>query len=262
MNCNELAKVLVESIRNDFRNGSMTIAKNAVVGLFSFVTNCGQIQKDKIFSLISELKRAKPTMVALRNTLKLIEKSILNYGINKIHSILEDVLEQIENSTKIVVENAVQYIRNNFDRKSLSIATTSYSSTCLKFFSELGKQKSIEILILASRWKEYDYSKALFEKCQELGLKANILELNELSKMFSTIDFAITGADCVCPAKGIVNGIPTESLAQMCFRVGIPFFVVAESLKFSSFCTLDEGFEFIPFQLIQRVFSDSENFEI
>lgn len=258
MNCDQQAKILVETIQNDFRNGSMTIAKNAVEGLVSYLTMCSHIEEEKLLLLISELKNAKPSMVALRNTFETIEKNIQELGLKRIHDILENVLNLLKKSTKQVVENAIQYVQDNFSGQSLVIATTSYSSTCLQFIGGLSKKKDLIVQILASRWKEFDYSLALLEKCKELGVEAKVLEFEELQNETSKIDFAVVGADCVCQGKGIINGIPSEQLARLCFQYGIPFFVLAESVKFADFCHQADGFDFIPINYVSKIFSNFE----
>ncbi len=253
---NELVSNFVSSIREDYKNGSIEIVKNALLGLKKINQDIS-LESEKFNFLLDELKNAKPSMHALKNSINLIQTEVESKGLAFLNQILDNLLAKIETSSEKTIRNAIDYVSQMFRLGDLSILTTSYSSTALKFFETLSKLRKIQIFVLKSRWKNFDYSKSTFKKCIEQGIATDIVDNDKLEILSSKTSFAITGADCICPKEGIVNGIPTKHLAEFCFERKIPYFVLAESIKFSEKCTSSDGFDWVDIKFVTQIFTDN-----
>jgi len=264
MNFKEAATKLVDSIRNDYFNGSMTIARNALLGLLDIWHSYKNIEPGALYELFEELKRAKPSMHALKNVVSILQKNLGESGIELFETLLNRLIQDLELSTSEAISNAVVYVCSRYTKNNLVVATTTYSSTFVKFIKALNAKKDLRLFILESKWNDYDYSSTTLQQVQNIGVEAEVINEDGMVERFNSIDFAATGADCVSPGKGIVNGTPTSKLAKYCQQQCIPFYVVAESLKFSKECVAEAGFDFVEINLITRIFTDSKftDFEV
>ncbi|ROL57629.1 hypothetical protein D9V84_02595 [Bacteroidetes/Chlorobi group bacterium Naka2016] len=256
MNCDNAKRNLVASIANDFINGSMTITQNALEGLLHIIKICPNISQNEFFELLDEIKKAKPTMQALRNILEIIENKIVTNRSKTIERILFETIQDLQRAKEWTISKAMRFVLTNFRNRELSILTTSYSSTINKFLENLANLKKIQLWVFKSQFREFDYSNQTFKKALDLGMHSQVVEEAQLINYSSKIDFALSGADCISLGGGIVNGTPTLSMAQFCSRHKIPYFVIAESIKFGNDCIIEDGFDLIPMNLVSGIFTD------
>ncbi|MGB9771999.1 MAG: hypothetical protein ACPLX7_08515 [Candidatus Kapaibacteriota bacterium] len=256
MNCKELKENFIASIRDDFVSGSMTITYKAILELKSLLYLCPIQSKTELNTLLNELKNAKPTMQALRNAVEYIELKARHRGVESIIEILYDLLRDLDSTTEWTISKSIAFVLKKFTKRNLLLLTTSFSSTINKFLENLNNLKRIQLLVLESKWKDFDYSKQTFDFATRIGIHCEIADIEKLKLFANDIDFATSGADCVSFDNGIVNGFPTHAMARFCKEQRIPYFVVAESIKYSEKCNIEEGFDFIPIELISGIFSD------
>ncbi|MFN3306054.1 MAG: hypothetical protein ACK42Z_02575 [Candidatus Kapaibacteriota bacterium] len=96
MNYEEHLTELVNSIREDYHNGSITIAKKSLLGLKVLNELFGFKDKRQLFQLIDELQSSKPSMYALKNVLNLLKTKVENDGLAFFGKSIDDVLCIIE----------------------------------------------------------------------------------------------------------------------------------------------------------------------
>jgi translation initiation factor 2B subunit (eIF-2B alpha/beta/delta family) len=253
MDFDTLSNKLIETIRNDFVNGSLTIAKNALRGLIEIVERAYPNDTNKLGRFVIELKKTKPAMSALQNVLERALSAVSSGDRFALILQLNKLLELLEKSTSDAINIAKEYITQNFT-PPYRIVTASFSSTFLKFAKELSKIESTEIFCLESKWAGQDYSALLAEKLTQIGVVAKNLPMVAIGTI-ANCSFAMIGADCVSHS-GVVNGVPSQNLALQCNNHDVPLFVLAESIKYSRKCNPESGFDFIDSSLISKIFSD------
>lgn len=255
MNFDIYARDLIESIRNDYVNGSLTIAKKALFGLIKIIENEPFQDVAKYKSLIYELKNTKPSMSALQNSLNRVLGYFYSTEPNNLVLKLNELINLINNSTDETIEKAIKYIVEHFPT-NYKIITASFSSTFVKFVQRLNLGSNLEVYSLQSKWQKFDYSVQLVQELETIGVNAKVVGLNNIGNNLD-LSFAMIGADCVVQNYGVVNGIPSKRLAEFCSISEIPFFVISESIKFSDSCIEEDGFEFIEKEFITKIFSDN-----
>lgn len=256
MHYEKYAKEFIKSIREDYQNGSIALTKKSLLGIKSLNEIFPFDDKNKFLKLIVDVKESKPSMLALSNALNLLCEKVGNLGLPNLNSIIDDILNYIESSTIKTIDVALSYISKFYACLEINVLTTSYSSTFLKFVKELSKLKKLHLFVLESKWQSFDYSASTFNYCKRIGVDVMVLSYQKLNYSNLLFNFAMTGADCVCLRKGIVNGSPTKILAQFCYEKKLPFYVLAERLKFAETCKKDEGFDFVDIQYVSKIFSD------
>ena len=90
-----------------------------------------------------------------------------------------------------------------------------------------------------------------------MGLVGRTVSDASISEAVAESDMGLVGADKLLPDGGIVNAWPTLLLAQKASS-SVPLYAVAESYKFDSDPTVEEGFESVPASLITRVVTEMD----
>lgn len=244
----------LEELRNDYINGSMTIAKKGVYIFFDILSKMNDCNNVSINQTALAIKETKPTMSALQNA---IDLCIDVYNRNKTNLTLEQIktqiLEVLENHTLNCLNSALSYFER-FEVKPFSIVTCSYSSTFLALIKKLTERSLVkETYVLESIWNGVSYSKNTIKMLNANNSKAYEISLSKLVDFKKHINCAIIGADRVLEDGSIINGVPSLYLAKEVSPT-IPFFVVAEKIKLTNKMILEEGFEIIPNNLISKIF--------
>jgi translation initiation factor 2B subunit (eIF-2B alpha/beta/delta family) len=250
---NEQIKIAIDSIKNDYENGSITITKKAI-DVFTQAVNIYSNDRAKIIKIGKIIMDCKPNMSALQNIISLCinELNDLEQPIDFTRS-SEKIKSYMDNATKKVIDSTLKTVLEmGLDR--YSIVTVSYSSTVIRFFTEMKKlDLPIKVYALESVWRGKDYAKSVVRSCKEANIEAYLLSSKSLNQNIDDLDFPVSGADSILSDGTVINGVPTRSLAKSCYQI-IPFFVLAESFKKSNSSTdikIEDGFEIIPAEYIQ-----------
>lgn len=119
----------------------------------------------------------------------------------------------------------------NIDFENKTVFLHSNSSTVRKLFDYIKKQKlNPEIIQTESRPKCEGKHQA--EYLANQGFKVTYIVDSAAVKYLSMADFAIMGCDCIYE-NNFINKIGTKAIAVGCRAVGIPFYVITDSRKFS-----------------------------
>jgi len=254
---NEVIISAINSLRNDYENGSTTIAKNAI-DIFTNVVNSYSYDIDKIRVIANNIISTKPDMAALRNIILLcLDKLEYMQKPYNFDNEAKDIKFLMDTNTNNVINNAINIIIKLLPTE-LSIITTSYSSTVIKLFIELKKRDhSIRVYALESIWKERSYADFIINSCKQEGIESYHIKKDELVSNINHFDFAVIGADSFFDDGSVINGIQSLFLAENCYGK-IRFFVLAESFKnsttpISTINNIADGFDFIPERLITEV---------
>lgn len=117
----------------------------------------------------------------------------------------------------------------NFANKTIFLHSN--SNTVRRLFDDIKKQKvNTEIIQTESRPKCEGKYQA--EYLANQGFKVTYIVDSAAVKYLSMADFVIMGCDCIYE-NNFINKIGTKAIAVGCRAVGIPFYVITDSRKFS-----------------------------
>jgi translation initiation factor 2B subunit (eIF-2B alpha/beta/delta family) len=246
----------INSIKNDYENGSVTIAKKAIDVFVSTVNSCrynrGQIEKATELII-----NAKQDMAALRNIMLMcleeLESLKKPYDFEKS---AERIKNYMNNASSNLIDNAINII-DKHKKQDICIITCSYSSTVINLFKEMNKRAKLnKIYALESIWEGRDYSRSVISSCEEIGTVAYHIKADDVLENISHFDFAIIGADTYFDDGAVTNGTPSLFLAELCNQK-IPFYCLAESFKKSNEKNAaGAGFDLIPARLISKIINE------
>jgi translation initiation factor 2B subunit (eIF-2B alpha/beta/delta family) len=248
-------KKIIE-LENDYLNGSTVIGKKALDILFFALNNEEIANSDKQINLIAKkIISAKPTMSAVKN---LIEFAVHTYYENKNKLKPNEIFYIINKKFTIAKQKTLtEGLKIISKINHENIITCSFSSTVLNLIQELKKHsENLNIFALKSLWKKKNYADSVISECRKLNIRSTQLNAEDISD--NNISCGIIGADSIIINQGIINGIPSLSLAKILFDLKIPLYAIGESFKTSNIIQINDGFEFIPLNLISEVIYDKE----
>ncbi|MFW5701621.1 MAG: hypothetical protein ACOCX7_01595 [Bacteroidota bacterium] len=249
-----LLNTKIKEIREDNESGSSEIAENAV-RVFNQAATLLPRKKDiaDIEKIAEKLKAAKPAMAAVRT---LIDVALEELG--KLDEpfdyfpVMGKILKNKREATRISIEKCRIGIFELFDNPV--VMTCSYSSAVARLFGE-SSDKKLTVLALESKYKGHDFAEKMIQKCKESGINAEYIAEGDTDMALKRADCVVTGADRVLPDGSAVNGSPSLFLARQAYP-DTPFYVIAESYKYSGLGELAEGFEEVPCGIITKIYSD------
>ena len=229
---------LIDEIRNDKTHGASQLARRAVEVL-KIATEQSRAGSTKEFLLeqkgIGErLMSARPAMAPIFNIVSSLLKSILEkstamdlksfkqFAISRADEVVKDSLQAVaqiaEYSSELIVDS---------DR----IITHSYSSTIVPALKEaFTKHRNMEVI--TTRSGPGGTGERVAQELGLYGIPVTFIDDAAVGLYISTVSKVMVGADRICADGRIINGIGTYQLALAGQRIGIPFYVLCETLKF------------------------------
>lgn len=256
MDLEDKLQIILVSVIDDKTSGSISIAKNIIKELKLLANESTQKEIKRIAEFIPALKQAKPTMSAIENILTFIKYKIDQIKINNISDVFDDAISLIEKSTSDSINYAVQYCARIFSSENLNIVTTSFSSTVLSFLQKLKNIQDFKVYVLESQFEGVNHSLNFIQACKSFNIDAQEISSQTFLRGKIKIDYAIIGADRIIYKEAVINGTPSLLLAEGAIVLGIPFFVIAESLKRSDKIITAEGYDLIPWNYITKLLTD------
>jgi translation initiation factor 2B subunit (eIF-2B alpha/beta/delta family) len=247
---------VINSIRNDYENGSVIIANNAIDAFVSIV-NSYRYDKDQIKIATDLIINSKPDMAALRNIMMMCLKEL--ESLSKPYDFrnsAERIKNFMNNAASNLIENAIRIIKEH-KKKDNCIITCSYSSTVINLFKKMNNIVNLnKIYALESISDGRDHARSVISSCEKIGIDSYHIKAKDLVENISHIDFAIIGADSYFDDGSVINGIPSLYLAEQCYQK-IPFYCLAESFKKSTEKNdAGDGFDLIPPKLLTKIINE------
>ncbi|MFC2132036.1 hypothetical protein ACFLSQ_11440 [Bacteroidota bacterium] len=246
--------IKIENLKNDFENGSSVIAQKGLkIFIHALTIEEIAISDEKVKMIAAKIIAAKPAMASLKNIIGLAHKvfASLKGEVNP-NKLYDSIQNKIQKAREITINIGIDFITNRGIR---NIITCSYSSTVVHLFKELNLiNYPIHTLALESIWKGRDYADKVIEDCNAHGISAEKIEKNKIDRF--DIDCGIIGADAIAKGAGVINGIPSATLAEKLKLRNIPLFVIGESFKKTNEIYIEDGFQLVFEELIEEIFCD------
>jgi ribose 1,5-bisphosphate isomerase len=111
------------------------------------------------------------------------------------------------------------------------IMTHSYSSTVMAVLKE-AFDRGRHIEVMATRSGPGSTGQRIAQELGRYGLAVTFIDDAAIGLYVSAAAKAMVGADRICADGNIINGVGTYQLALAAKKAGVPFYVLAETLKF------------------------------
>jgi translation initiation factor eIF-2B subunit delta len=237
---------LIDEIKNDRTHGASQLARQAVE-VFKFAAEHSQADSAEQFlgeleEVGEKLKAVRPTMAPIFNIasrfLDALSRFSPDEGLDIVKSLaIFQAAELISDSLQAVAQivNFGSELIGDGDR----IMTHSYSSTVVAVLKEaFDRDKHIEVI--ATRSGPGGTGQRIARELGDHGLTVTFIDDVAMGLYISGVHKVMVGADRICADGNIVNGIGTYQLALAAEKVGVPFYVLCETLKFDPRLKSDE----------------------
>ncbi len=229
---------LIDEIKNDKTHGASQLARQAAKVL-RVAAERSQMSSVEEFLLEQKeigkrLMAARPAMAPIFNIVgRLFEAASEKAGEMDLEALRQLTIARADEMVGCSLE-AIDKIAG-YGCEMLAdgdrIMTHSYSSTVVEVLKKAyDKQRNIEVIITRS-----GPGRTGERVARELGLNGipvTFIDDAAMGLYVSTANKVMVGADRICADGGVVNGIGTYQLALAARGVGVPFYVLCETLKF------------------------------
>jgi eIF-2B alpha/beta/delta-like uncharacterized protein len=229
---------LIDEIKNDRTHGASQLARQAVEVLKLAAERSQADSAEQFLGELGEvgekLKAARPAMAPIFNIasrfLGALSRLSPDEGLDIVKSLaIFQAAELISDSLQAIAQimNYSSELIGDGDR----IMTHSYSSTVVAALKEaFDRGKHVEVI--ATRSGPGGTGQRIAQELERHGLTVTLIDDAAMVLHISGVNKVIVGADRICADGNIVNGIGTHQLALAAEKVGVPFYVLCETLKF------------------------------
>lgn len=229
---------LIDEIKNDRTHGASQLAQQAVNVLKLAAEHSQADSAEQFLGELGEvgerLMAVRPAMAPIFNIasrfLGALSRVSPDQGLDIVKSLaIFQAAELISDSLQAIAQimNFGSGLIGDGDR----IMTHSYSSTVVAVLKEaFDRGKHIEVI--ATRSGPGGTGQRIAQELGSHGLVVTFIDDAAMGLYISGVNKVMVGADRICADGNIVNGIGTYQLALAAEKVGVPFYVLAETLKF------------------------------
>ncbi len=237
----KLSRILssyLKEIKDDSTHGSSWLAARAAEILQAASDSSKYSKVDEYIRFLKfyakKLAEARPSMLAVENAVVyLLGRIIEGYDKALELNALKDLLRRAVSRWLKVKEEAfnecVEHTSHLFEEEC-KVLTHSYSSTILEALKKAASEKKgIKVYVSESR-PRYE-GRAMAKELAESGCDVTLITDASIGYFIKDVDVAVVGADTILADGSVVNKIGTYLLALSASKVGVPFYVAAETIK-------------------------------
>lgn len=237
---------LIDEIKNNKTHGASQLARQAV-GVLKHAAEHSQASSADEF--LSELKGVGENLMAARPAMAPIFNIVSRYlsalsqlsseqGLNYLKGLAVTKADELARvSLQAIAE--ITSCGSGLIAEGDRIMTHSYSSTVEAVFKEaFDRGRHIEVMV--TRSGPGGTGQRIAQELVHYGLAVTFIDDTAIGLYVSKVSKAMVGADRICADGNIINGIGTYQLALAAARAGVPFYVLAETLKFDPRLKSDE----------------------
>lgn len=266
----------IDQIRNDRIHGAGWLSRRAINVLADVAAGSHADEPEVLLAHLYEatlqLKAARPDMVSIYNYVSLFEEKL---KVLRLHEYTVELLidyclktaRQIVNRSLAATRKAASAGAELLYNRS-TIITCSYSSTlCKTLYNAHKGGKTFRVIVAESLSGTKAYGKVTAEYLKRHGIAARLINDNEIANYIVRATTAMIGADSVFIDGSIINGTPSNLLANAANKAGISLYVICETAKFDSLITdgniksTGTGFDYIAAAYVTEIITEKGRFK-
>ncbi len=220
---------IISDICNDRTSGSREIVRHTIDQLKIVVKTAPVTELRKIVQyLLDEIIKCHPNMEIIRS-LRDELKMVLSIGFTR-----ESLYSLVENFDRMMRDDVLSISRRLYElvEKPSVFITLTMSETVhqvLKFLAD--RDKITKVIVAESRPRREGV--ILARLLSESNIRVELIVDAAIDFFISEADIAIIGADRIYRYEGVLNKIGSRMLGISSLEKGIPFYVVAETRKYT-----------------------------
>ena len=244
----------IEDIRGDRVHGASFLAKEALDVLVLAAVSARGEHSRSLEEVARGLAQAKPAMASIKNMVARFIREMEVRGLGCDPRALErELVAEMQWASREAARRAAEHLPDG-----ATVITCSHSSAVVRAFrAAVASGKRFSVVALESRSGGLALGERLLKEVSAMGLLGRMVSDASVSDAVTESDMGLVGADKLLPDGRIVNAWPTLLLARRA-KGSVPLYVVAESYKFDSDPTVEEGFELVTASLITRVVTEMD----
>ena len=247
----------IAAIREDVEHGATFLAMEAVrtLGDAALAWEGRSRRRDYLILIAGRLAGAKPVMGAVANATNRLLSELLGLGPaearHRAQALVEEMLSSMDSDAEDVARNAAALISSGG-----TVVTCSRSSTILRMLQQshdAGPTPRVIVVEFSARPESPGWLLA----SELVGVGFDVERVGSIADpgIIARAEIAVVGADAVTHSF-VLNGTPTLALARVASGL-IPFYVVAESMKFVPEISSAPGYDLVPLELVTGIATET-----
>ncbi len=187
------------------------------------------------------LLRTRPTAVSLPNAVSFVMTRLKKSSATNVDYLKTEVVnaanEFIHSSLKaleIIGEIGSKLIENGD-----TILTHCHSSAVVTILKK-AKARDKEFKVFVDETRPRYQGRITYKELSSIGIDATLIPDSTIGLIMRKIDKVLVGADAIASNGAVVNKIGTSQVALVAYKHSIPFYVAAETYKFSPMTLIGE----------------------
>jgi translation initiation factor 2B subunit (eIF-2B alpha/beta/delta family) len=246
----------IAAIRRDREHGATFLAVEAV-RVLGEVALAGGPEPEwmaRLLAVADELASAQPAMVAMRNAVSRLLRSLASLGPAegplRAPILAARIVDELLESAGKAADAAARLIG---DRSV--VATCSYSSAVIRTVQRAHNAgKTLRVMVFETAERSDAPGRRLARELRAAGLAVELFGPAASARSVGRAHLTMVGADAVTPAF-VVNGAPTLALAEAASGRS-PFYVVCETAKFAPCAFAPSGYDLVPLRLVRCIVTE------
>jgi translation initiation factor eIF-2B subunit delta len=244
-----LAEKIVSAIKHDLHSGATELARDALVLLARYADSLSTVSpiecKDSLVSLGEQLRHLRPSMAPMQNILSEWQMRLDALQANntknlstQVQALCAQLINDINTRQDKLVGHAVKGLAS-----AKTIMTISRSSTLCEVFKKL-TQRPLGFIICESR--PGCEGKKLAAELASADIRIEYIIDAAIGNHIKQADAVVVGADTILADGSVVNKCGTCLLALAAQFWNIPFYVIADTSKYSGLARDELTLEELP----------------
>ena len=235
MSLSQEVKIILEDIRKVKIQGARNIAKavlNAIKLQAEKTKDKNQLIKD-IAEIRNFLLSTRKTEPMAKNLIEVCTRHLMSYSffaekedLEKFLTDVDKIISDLDNYYKKMLEYGAKIIEDG--SMVITICHSSSVTGVLKKAKDMGK----EIKVISSETRPLFQGRITSKELASYGIKVTHIIDSEVAVFIKKADIALVGADAIDAEGNLYNKVGSKMLAEMCMIYDVPFYSVAELLKF------------------------------
>lgn len=217
------AQSIVAELREDLQSGATELARKTLDQVLAYLDR-EQPDTGTLRTLLSELQRARPSMIVIGNALARIEQRG-SAEPDAVREAIIDIRAQLRDATGAMARHARQELPD-----TPVIMTHSASSAVLALFRSLAKDKKPFSVICTQSSPGFE-GHTLASALNGLSVPVTLITDAQMALFVGQADVVVTGCDTWFADGWFINKSGTHLLALAARASGTPFWVLADSFR-------------------------------
>ena len=236
---------IAEDIREMRIRGAGRIARAAAKAMKIAAEKYSGVNVDDFLSFMENVSKlllsTRPTAVSLPNAVSYVMrrlKSAKATSVDYLRKVVIEAADEFIQMSNIAVET-IGEIGSRLIEDGDVVLTHCHSTAVVSVLKK-AKDKGREFKVYADETRPRFQGRITYRDLSSYGIDVTLIPDSAVASVMRKVDKVFVGADAIASNGAVVNKIGTSQVALVAYKYSVPFYVAAETYKFSPMTLIGE----------------------